>query len=524
MNKNVKYTVIGLLVCAVISFALYFLIGNKTKEYIVAFDTAGGSSISSQTIKEGEKVIKPDNPTRENYTFVKWTYDNIEYDFNQTVEKDMTLKAIWEEVVEVNKYDIIFIVDGVEKTLSLETITESDLDSLGFEEKEGYILKWYINDKEYDFSTPLTSNMTLTGKYEKTTMYTVKFNSDGGTAVTSQKVNKNETVKEPDPITKYGFIFDGWYLNNTKYDFSTPVTKNITLVAKWKEDESIQRYEVTFDSDGGSKVDKQRIIENQVAKEPKAPTKSGYKFLGWYVGDKKYDFKTKVTANVTLKAKWEKIIQYTVTFDKDNGSNNDTVTVNSGDKVAKPKDPTKTGYKFSKWLYENKEFDFNTPITKDMTLQASYNALNKYTVTFDSAGGSVVASQSVYEGSKATKPSNPTRSDYDFVKWTLNGSEYKFDSVVTKDITLVAEWKAKTYNYKVIATRVDNYSPDSILKLYKNNSSLSYKSIIVAGISLAGPDAVVNTESLKGKLNGGTSVRVKLTDDSEVTATIEFRQ
>ncbi len=512
----------ALFLCAVIMFVLYFVLGSK-KEFVITFDSSGGSLVTSQTVVENDKATKPTNPTKENHNFVRWEYQNKEYDFNSKVTSDMTLKAIWEEVavIEEQYYDIEFVVNGVTKTLSLSKITESDLAALGFEEKEGYELKWYVNDQVYDFNEPLTGNMSIVGKYEKITMYTVKFNTDGAGTVNSQKVKPNELATEPDAITKLGFIFDGWYLNNVKYDFSTPVTKNITLVAKWTEDPAVKRYEVTFDSDGGSAVTKQRIIENEKATEPKAPTKTGYRFLGWYLNDVLYDFKTKVTGNITLKAKWDKIIQYTVTFDKDNGTANDTVLVNSGETVAKPKNPSKDGYRFAGWLYQHEEFDFKTPITSDITLTAHYTALPKYTVTFDTGGGSTVPSQSIYEGGKAQKPANPTRDDYDFDGWTLNGNTYTFNEAVTQDITIVAKWKAKVYDYKMIVTRVDNITREWYLKLYRNNTEVEYQSIIVGGKAYD-PHPSLSFSSYDDLLKGATSVRVRLTNGNEVTATIEF--
>ena len=73
--------------------------------------------------------------------------------------------------------------------------------------------------EEYDLSEPLTSDIELTGKYEKVSSYTIKFNSNGGSSVASQSVLFNQKVTEPVAPTKEAFIFDGWYLNNTKYDF-----------------------------------------------------------------------------------------------------------------------------------------------------------------------------------------------------------------------------------------------------------------------------------------------------------------
>lgn len=521
MSKKSKYIAGALFLCAIIMFVLYFVVGGK-KEYTIIFDSTGGSLVASQRVVENNKASKPANPTKENYNFIRWDYQNKEYDFNNKVTSDITLKAIWEEIaIEETYYDIEFVVNGVTKKLSLSKITEADIESLGFEEKDGYEIKWYVNDQEYDFNEPLTGNLSIVGKYEKITIYTVKFNTDGAGTVNSQKVKPNELAAEPEAITKHGYIFDGWYLNNNKYDFSTPVTKNITLVAKWTEDPSIKRYEVTFDTDGAGTISKQRVIENELATEPKTPTKTGYKFLGWYLDDKSYDFKTKVTSNITLKAKWEKIIQYTVTFKKDNGTADETKLVNSGEKVSKPTNPTKDGYKFVNWLYQNEPFDFKTPITEDITLTAYYTALPKFIVTFDTAGGSTVPSQTVYEGGKVQKPANPTRDDYDFDGWTLNGNNYTFNEAVTKDITLKAKWKAKVYDYKMVAVKKDNYSPDSELHLYRNENEIEFDSIIVGGVTVS--THTISTESLRSKLNGATSIRVKLTNGNEITASIEFR-
>ena len=62
-------------------------------------------------------------------------------------------------------------------------------------------------------------------------------------------------------------------------------------------------YTVTFDSDGGSAVTEQKLL-NSPAVKPADPTKDGYDFAGWYLGDTQYAFDAKVTENITLKAHW----------------------------------------------------------------------------------------------------------------------------------------------------------------------------------------------------------------------------
>ena len=65
---------------------------------------------------------------------------------------------------------------------------------------------------------------------------------------------------------------------------------------------------------------------------------------------------------------------------------------------------------------------------------------NNYKVIFDSDGGSIVAEQEIKKGEKATKPADPTKENYEFLEWRLNGTAYNFDNVVSDNITLKAIW------------------------------------------------------------------------------------
>ncbi|MCM1131608.1 MAG: InlB B-repeat-containing protein [Roseburia sp.] len=73
--------------------------------------------------------------------------------------------------------------------------------------------------------------------------YTVEFDSDGGTPIQSQKIEKGKTAMKPSTPIKENSIFEDWYLLNLPYDFTTPVTQDITLTAKWSSSNS------TIDSD-----------------------------------------------------------------------------------------------------------------------------------------------------------------------------------------------------------------------------------------------------------------------------------
>lgn len=150
--------------------------------------------------------------------------------------------------------------------------------------------------------------------------YEITFSTDGGTTVETMNVLKSKTITRPADPTKEGYTFDNWYVNGEVFDFSKPITEDMTLTAKWiknstgtdikdNEDETdtTKMYTVTFDSNGGSAVTSLNVKENETVTQPTNPTRSGYKFVSWLLNDKKYDFGTKITGNITLKANWSKV-------------------------------------------------------------------------------------------------------------------------------------------------------------------------------------------------------------------------
>ena len=133
---------------------------------------------------------------------------------------------------------------------------------------------------------------------------------------------------------------------------------------------------------------------------------------------------------------------YTITFDSDGGTPVEQIKVIAGDKITAPKEPKKENYKFLGWYDGEKLYDFKISPKEDIVLKAKWEKVNAktYTITFNSNGGSKVNNQTVKEGSIVKRPSNPTRSEYAFVRWELNGKSYNFDKKVEKNITLNAIW------------------------------------------------------------------------------------
>ena len=130
---------------------------------------------------------------------------------------------------------------------------------------------------------------------------------------------------------------------------------------------------------------------------------------------------------------------YTVTFNSNEGSAVAPVNVAHGQTVAQPANPTKANYTFVKWQLNDEDYNFATPVTGDITLDAVWTPV-MYTVTFNSNGGSDVASANVAYGETVAEPTAPTKDDYNFVEWQLGGVAYDFTAAVTANITLDAVW------------------------------------------------------------------------------------
>ena len=131
---------------------------------------------------------------------------------------------------------------------------------------------------------------------------------------------------------------------------------------------------ITFDSDGGSKIEKQKISKGKKVTIPKEPTKEGYVFLGWYNNGILFDFSIPLEKDLQLKAKWEKDQEktYTVTFDSNGGTSVEKQLVKENEKAKRPNPPVKSGHTFVYWELDNKQYNFNSEVKKDITLKAKW--------------------------------------------------------------------------------------------------------------------------------------------------------
>ena len=140
-------------------------------------------------------------------------------------------------------------------------------------------------------------------------VFTVSFNTNGGSTLSNQSVKKDATVSKPEDPVKEGYIFAGWFTDKEltqAYDFSTKVTDNITLYAKW--DEVVAKYSVTFMHEDGTAISTVQVDEGDKVVKPENPVKKGYIFVGWYLSSEdntEFDFNTPIISDLTIYARFE---------------------------------------------------------------------------------------------------------------------------------------------------------------------------------------------------------------------------
>ena len=351
----------------------------ETVTHTVTFDSAGGTPVDAQTVGDGDKATEPAAPTRDGYTFKGWWNGDTAYDFAQPVTGDLTLTARWERDAPV-MHTVTLDAGNGSQPVRVTVVDGEPVGRPSDPTREGYVFKgWMFDGQPFDFTTPVTGDITLTAQWEKLAEYTVTFDTQGGTPVASQTVTENGTVTRPSDPTRDGYTFKGWTLDGQPYDFGTPVAGNLTLTAVWEENKTPQpvTHKVTFDTNGGSAVDPQTVDDGATAVKPADPTRDGYTFNGWTLDGKPYDFGTPVTGDITLEAQWEKSetpapVTHTVRFRTNGGSSIPMQTVEDGRAVGRPADPTRPGHTFAGWLLDGEPYDFSTPVTGDIVLDAAW--------------------------------------------------------------------------------------------------------------------------------------------------------
>ena len=338
---------------------------------------------------------------------------------------------------------------------------------------------------------------------ENPTTHTVTFDSMGGSEIAPKEVVSGLKIKAPSTPTKDKYLFRGWYEDNTHsvpFDFNnTPITSDMTLYAKWEAANSINEIRLAGDFQYGTVpvgtlpsfnpatttegirmgtnagwsyfINETSVWSGFGLETPTAvndgKTKYGYRFQvktndGYQLAsDLKVIYNDEDVTSTVEVTRWPwgayvtvdlgkaigTPVVYTITFNSNDGTSVESQNVNAGEKLKEPTPaPTREGFTFDGWYEDStfsKKFDFNTPITDNMTLYAKWTE-NKYTLTFDANGGSGTMTPVTDLTGEYTLPANEftAPSGKQFKGWSLTTDGAIVTKVdMTENRTVYAIWE-----------------------------------------------------------------------------------
>jgi uncharacterized repeat protein (TIGR02543 family) len=387
-------------------------------------------------------------PETQGYTFMGW-YDNPNFEGNrvEAITPKLSVSRSYYAKWEVNLYTITWeTLEGgdIEETkiAYLNTITLPTNPT-----KEGYTFSgWYLDSgltTPFTLTTMTSQNITLYAKWTIQRFTVIYQDSDFNMISTdtyAYGTEKNSITIPNDPY-KEGYTFTGWSiaLPNT-------ITTNLTLTATY----SINSYQVTFQTNGGSLVGLLSLEYQSTITLPINPTKEGYTFSGWYLDSgltTPFTLTMMTSQNITLYAKWIQINTLTVSFDSKGGTSVEEIEVEKGAYLQAPQ-VFKEGYTFDGWYTSQNSGDtldekwsfINNAVQFELTIYAKWT-INQYTVSFNTDGGTVILPLTVDYNSVITLPENPTKEGHNFIGWAESAPV----RVPAEDITIEAIWQVNQY-------------------------------------------------------------------------------
>ena len=400
-------------------------------EYTITF-MDGDNKVGEDFAYYGDQITEDKVPT--DYVASKWALENgTVVSFPYTVTDDVTLYA----VEGTNVYNIIYKVDGVVYE-TVPTVYNAKIVPIADPVNPGYTFSgWNIID-EYMPAFDLTIN-----GYMRANSITVSFYdgySEGDAALIEEMVGKcDEPLTAPENPSRNGYTFAGWEPSVPQ----TYPTEDMTVTAQWNPVSFTMNF---VDSDDTPILSQPVDCGSSVT--PPTPSKPGYTFTKWVDetgADVDFDTFTMPAEDVTVKAVWTPI-KYTITFDTNGGVpvSMEPITVDYGESINPPANPTMEGFTFAGWLDVGTGVIHPTVPTEmplgGLNLKATWSA-NTHVAIFNANGGAfadgeTVKAENVAYGDAITAPADPTREGYTFEGWTPQIPQAMPD----ENVTFTATW------------------------------------------------------------------------------------
>ncbi|MCQ2753013.1 MAG: InlB B-repeat-containing protein [Bacilli bacterium] len=325
---------LGLLVIPLMAVSLLTNCSSGSKTYVVLFVSNGGTSVPQQEVKANSHLVKPDDPTKNGYTFIKWCTDEaltIEYNFSSVVTNNFVLYAKWSDAI---PYQITYnMPEGAEQTNPTSYTVESEdivLENATIV-KEGYKQEcdgWHKDSPAGEIITVIPKGSTgdlklYTSKVAST--YSIEYNMpDGATQTnpTSYTVESEDIVLKNATIVKEGYEqeCDGWHIGSSTGEKITTIPKGSTGDLKLYTSKVTILYNITYNNLEESTTDNPTsyTVESETITLEK-PTERGYEFTGWHKDSPTGELITQIeegtTGDINLYASWSDTpTTYTITY------------------------------------------------------------------------------------------------------------------------------------------------------------------------------------------------------------------
>lgn len=338
--------------------------------YNVRFYNRNGDLIGTDAVMYGKAATPPEydlNVT--GFEFTGWVKLSNNQQVNiKNITSDIDLIASYRPAnVEVSFYnadDTLISVRTVEYGGSAAPPVPPDRYGWNFTGK------WKIRNSGADaVFTNIKENLAVVPVYERA-KFTVAF--DTGCEVTVAPIQvtyEDAPVNLPEP-SRQDKAFNGWYTEpegGEVFDENSVVTGNITVYAHWGD----RYYQVRFFIiKGGSAQITQQVLYGKTASNPGEPEREGHRFQWWETVDGAvYNFNNPVKGDLNIYARWDPY-KYRVDFFSNGGSQVPYMTVPHGERITEPVPEPPRGYQYDGWSYKGSKFNFNTPVTEDMSLYA----------------------------------------------------------------------------------------------------------------------------------------------------------
>lgn len=371
----------------------------------VTFNGNGGTWDSDATkgitIDYGTTVYPPTNPIKADNTFVGWyslATGGVEVDFSQAIKENIEVFAHWQITT---NYTITFDSDGGSAVAAITVAKGTSIsEPTDDPSKTGYTFtKWTVDGTDVSFPYTVNADKTFKAVYTAN-QYSVQFNPNGGKwsdeTSTAKDVQGNyQTLPTIENPTNGTMVFVGWKRASDNKIGILPIdvtaqgqTYSEIYTAQWERGGDVY-HTVTFNSQGGSAVVEQHVIEGQTAIKPTDPTKEGYNFQYWYSTneDVEFNFTTAINADIVLNAKWQDKTYIVNWYDEDGVTPLDSQEYDKNANLVLPdaditpnKFDTVNRYRFSKWA---PNASTSIKVNKDMSFYAVYNVDNDIEFMFN---------------------------------------------------------------------------------------------------------------------------------------------